>query len=107
MKRTCSSEPYRQLAAGILNQAMRDWERHQWIRPFVPWTQAGVLYHDRPAKAHDGLQLARRVGCKTPRQELLTFFRSLWCSQLCQELDIDYGAYLDTVSSKYCVPNRG
>jgi hypothetical protein len=77
MEREGTSENYRQLAAAILHQAVKDWNRFGALR--TPTTKG----------AHDAFDLARAEKFHTPRTELLVFFRSWWFRFLCDALDLD------------------
>ena len=77
MYREGTSEGYRQLAAAILHQAVKDWKRF------------GALLTPTTKGAHEAFELARTERFGTPRTELLVFFRSWWFRYLCDSLDLD------------------
>ena len=83
-----SKDPYRRLMAAILLQAVNDWQKLATAR----------RYNRKSTKA--AMELARSLGYKTPRHELLDFFHSKWCEGLCAALDIDYA----TMCSKVRIP---
>lgn len=77
-------DPVRNLAAGILHSAVRDWQKYALLR--------------KPTNDRDGsifaFETAQDLGFSTPRRELLAFFKSHWCEELCLAVDLDYRTML-------------
>lgn len=79
-----ANDPYRNLAAAILWQAVQHWRL--WRRGPVPMTTNG--------KGAIPWNIAVKAGFLSPDAEMDEFLNGWWCRYLCEYLDLSHEDYM-------------
>jgi len=88
-----ADHPLLDLAASIVVKAVHDWRRYGKLEDCG--RIGSPLY----------IRVIHGAGFSSPREELISFFRSEWCRDLLAPFSIDYKTMIEELQRKWGFPN--
>ena len=90
-----TADPYAVLILAVLRQAAEDWRGALSVS-----LQAALAGTRKAFSVISAYDLAHRAGYASPKAELVGFFMSEWCRDLCEAVGLPYDQYIEIVTGE-------